>query len=305
MAPGTEEALSVLARSALSKRKGGDMKKQTIIRSITLGSGLVILLVLAGVSSALAASVSLPNITIPSGGSALSQNFTVNNRGGFMVTVRLRTAHPTGLIGGGGTSRYIAELMRSNNTTVLAKAERTVGNNFENVVLNYNVADCSQTGSYRIRVRNISTDNPQMGEASFPTFNVPSLDPASGQLSMFGVKQGNTIDRSIQNSLQPSGTGGLLRVTATWDSICLPDPAGCKMSFRLLRNGATISNAATYSTGYAHNAMFGNASPKMTISYNVPANLVQGTWSLRVTGSPLADTNNVITKINFTPACQN
>jgi hypothetical protein len=277
--------------------------KKKIIRSIILS--LVILLVLAGANTTFAATVSLKNVNIPSGGSAFSQNFTVNNRGQFTVTIRLRTAHLTGLVGGGGTSRYRAELMRSNSTTVLVSAERTVGNNLENVSLTYNVSNCSQTGGYRIRVRNISTDNPQQGEAVFPNFVVPSLDPASGQLQMFGVKQGNTIDRSIPNNFQPSGSGGTLRVTATWDGICGLDPAGCKMTFRLLRNGSTISNSSTYSTGYAHNAMFGNASPKMTINYNVPSNQVEGTWSLRVTGNSLADTNNVKTSVSFTPVCQN
>jgi len=266
---------------------------------------LAMLSVLAGAKTTFAATVSLKNVNIPQGGSAYSQNFTVSNRGKFTVTVRLRTAHITGLVGGGGTSRYRAELMRSNNTTVLDSAERTVGNNLENVTLTYNVANCSQTGSYRIRVRNISTDNPQQGEAVFPSFVVPSLDPASGQLSQFGVKQGNTIERSIPNSLQPSGTGGALRITATWDGLCGLDPAGCKMTFRLLRNGSTISNSSTYSTGYAHNALYGNASPKMTINYTVPSNLVQGTWSLRVTGNSLADTNNVRTIVSFTPVCQN
>ncbi|MGH9947882.1 MAG: hypothetical protein ACRD6X_11870, partial [Pyrinomonadaceae bacterium] len=110
------------------------MKKQRIIRSITLGLGSILLLAFAGVEAAFARSVSLNNINIPSGGSQFSQTFNVADRGTFTVTVRLRT---NTLIGFGGQSQYRAELMRGN--TVLDSAIRTVSSGFENVTLSYNV----------------------------------------------------------------------------------------------------------------------------------------------------------------------
>jgi hypothetical protein len=268
---------------------------------LNMKTALVVLTMLAGVfvfgtTASSAATVRLNNITIPRGGVRTSRSFQVSDRGTFTARVRVRT---NTLIGYGGQSRYRVQLLRGN--TVVRTRERTVSSGFENVFLNYTVPNCASTGTYRIRVRNISTDNPQEGIASFPQFDVPSLTPSSGNLSLFGVKQGNVIDRPIPNNRQPSGSGGRIRITATWDGICLPDVKGCKLRFRLKRNGATRSS----DLGYAHNSLLAGTSEKMTISYLVPANLVTGTWSLQIVGDSRADVNNVRTKVSFTPVCQN
>ncbi len=270
------------------------MKNQKFIRSIILG--LVGLFVLTGAS--LTRAVSLNPISIPAGGSAFSSNFNVGNLGQFSVTVQLRT---NTLLGYGGQSTYRAELMRSNSTTVLTSVDRTVSSAFENATFSFTLTNCNQTGNYRIRVRNLPGTNPQQGQAAFLPFEVPSLTPVSGNLSIFGVVQGTTENRPIPLNLQPSGTGGTMRVTATWDGICLPDAVGCQLRFRLQRNGGTMAQ----SIGYSHNALFGNASPKMTINYLVPANQVGGTWRLQVVGSSVNNVQNVRPNVSFTPVCQN
>ncbi|MGD9564394.1 MAG: hypothetical protein AB7F88_19315 [Pyrinomonadaceae bacterium] len=240
--------------------------------------------------------VSLNTINIPPGGSAQTTSFSVANRGQFSVTVRLRT---NSLLGYGGQTTYRAELMRG--TTVLDFADRTVSSAFENVTLSYNVANCNQTGTYRIRVRNLQGPNPQPGQAAFNPFVVPSLTPVSGNLSIFGVTQGTTEDRSIPENLEPSGTGGRIKITATWSGLCLPDPAGCKLTFRLRRNGTTMAS----DNGYAQNAPFSSPSSRMTVNYTVPPNQVSGNWSLQVVGSPVNKVLNVRPNVSFTPVCQN
>jgi hypothetical protein len=278
------------------------MKKQKIIRSITLGLGVFMLMVLAGADTAFAKTITLKNVNIPSkfSGPVFSTSFPVKNRGSFTVKVGVRIAD----IVGAGQSRYLVELMKENNTTVLASKEFLVTNYFQYANITFNVTNCGETGNYRFRIQNTSQDNPQPGEATFAPFEVPDLDPVSGTLSTFSVTQGNTVDRSIPTTpknLQPSGSGGIMKITATWDSICGADPAGCRLTFRLRRNGETI----TSDNGYAHNALFGNASPKMTITYNVPANKVEGTWSLRVVGANLGNASNIKPTVSFTPVCQN
>lgn len=270
------------------------MRNHRFVRSVSLS--LVGVFALIGANMTNAATVSLNTITVPSGGSAFSSTFNVANRGQFSVQVRLRT---NTLLGYGGQTTYRAELMRG--TTVLDFADRTVSSTFETVTLSYTVPNCGQTGTYRIRVRNMPGTNPQQGQAAFNPFEVPSLTPVSGNLPIFGVVQGTTEDRSIPSNLQPSGTGGTMRVTATWDGICLPDPAGCQLRFRLKRNGATMAT----SIGYSQNALFGNANPKMNISYLVPSTQVGGTWSLQVVGSSVNNVQNVKPNVSFTPVCQN
>lgn len=271
------------------------MKNQKFIRSIILG--LVGLFVLTGVSVAQTTTVSLNPVTIPAWAptnpTASSATFNVANQGQFSVTVRLRTD-----VLFGGQTQYRAELMRG--TTVLDSEERIVSSAFENVSLSYNVTNCNQTGTYRIRVRNVQGPNPQQGRAEFYPFQVPSITPISGNLPIFGVTQGNTVDRSIPENLEPFGTGGTMRVTATWDGICLPDAAGCQLTFRLRRNGTTMAS----DNGYAQNALVPPGS-RMSINYNVPANQVAGDWSLQVVGSQINSVVNVRPTVSFTPVCQN
>ena len=268
------------------------MKVQNIIRSLTVSFGLVMAIMLFGVGSAFAA-VNLPNVIIPAGGARNSASFNVTDTG--LLTVRVKIKN-TAWFGIGGQSRYRAQLMRGN--TEVDRAERVVASDFETVTLSVNIASCNQKGSYHVRVSNISSDNPQQGEAQFPAFDPPRLEPITGNLSMFGVLQGDTVTRNIPNSLEPFGNGGRLKITATWDSLLCPDLAGCKLTFILKRNGSEI----TQSTGYAHNALLGNANPKMTI--DIPVSQVSGDWTFNVKGTSLGSVINVKPTVSFTPQCQ-
>lgn len=278
------------------------MKKHSRIRSSLLISTFALLIALAGTQASSAKSVKLNDINIPKvhNGPAFSQSFMVSNRG----PLRLKVGIMVKSFFGAGQSVYLAELMRTNDTMVLASQRYVVTTNLVVEELAYTIPDCGKTGSYRIRVRNTSTDNPQEGIATFPLFTVPDLDPVTGPLSTFSVGQGLKVDRSIPTQpikLQPSGSGGKMLITSTWNSICGVDPAGCRLTFRLLRNGTAMASG----TGYSHNALFGNASPRMTIIYTVPANQVSGTWSLRVEGASLGSSTNVKPTVKFTPVCQN
>ncbi len=249
-----------------------------------------------GAKSASAATVRLNNINIPKTGNKYSKTFRVANRGSFRVRVRLRT---NTLLGYGGQSKFRVQLMRG--TSVMVTKYKTVSSGFENVYLTYVVPNCSKTGTYRVRIKNVSTDNPQPGVANFPQFTVPSLAPKTGNLSLFGVVQGQTINRQIPSYLEPFGSGGRMKITATWDGNCLPDVKGCKLTYRLRRNGVTKKT----DVGYSHSSLLAGATQKMTVNYLVPANQVQGDWDLRITGGTVANVNNVRTKISFTPVCQN
>ena len=277
------------------------MKKTAIIRSMTLALGLAMFLILAGASEALAGTVNLPELIVPRGGSADSATFNVTDTGAFTVGAYLKTniiCPP--FISPNNSSRYRLQLMRG--TTVVATVERVAGcSNYVEQDIPFTVATCAQTGVYRVRITNISADNPQEGKVGFFRFQVPTLTATSGKLSKFGVTQGNTINRNIPATLEPQGSGGRLRISATWDSLCGFDVSGCRLTFVLKRNG----NEVTRSNGYASNALFGNASPKMSISHLVPAGQVSGDWTFDVIGNSQANVSNVEPTVSFTPACQN
>ena len=126
------------------------------------------------------------------------------------------------------------------------------------------------------------------------------LIPTTGKLSKFGVVQGITETRTIPNELKAQGSGGTLKITATWIGICGLDPAGCLLTFTLRRDGVSKKAAL----GYAQNALFGNAAPKMILSYSVPSSEVSGAWTLDVKGSTGGNVNDVEPTISFTPRCQ-
>ena len=275
------------------------MKNQKLIRFITMNLGSMLVLMLA---SATVLAVKLPNQPIPASGAWTSSvPFTVNAKGTITVAVRLRVNTPFG-IPVLGESEYEAMLVKMTApTTALVSAKRSVTASFETVTLTFNVTDCSQAGSYAIRLRNSGNINKQAGEAEFPDFTPPTLPSlASGTLSTFGVTQGNTPTIGIPESLEPQGSGGRLKVTATWDSNCL-DASGCKLKFAFLRNGSVYKTGVT---GYAHNALFGNASPKMTLDHLIEPGDVTGDWSLQVTGDSRGNASNVKATVVFTPRCQ-
>jgi hypothetical protein len=272
------------------------MKNQKPIRFITRNFCSMLVVMLA---TATAFAVKLPNQPIPANGTWTSSvPFTVNATGTITVRVRLRVNTPFG-IPVLGESEYEAVLVRMTApTTALASVKRTVTASFETVTLTFNVSDCSKTGSYAVRLRNSGNINKQAGEAEFTPPTLPSS--ASGILSTFGVTQGNTPIIAIPEALEPQGTGGSLKVTATWDSTCL-DTAGCRLKFAFIRNGAPYKTAVT---GYAHNALFGTASPKMTLDRMIDPGDVNADWSLQITGDSRGNTSNVKATVVFTPRCQ-
>ena len=118
---------------------------------------------------------------------------------------------------------------------------------------------------------------------------------------MFGVTQGNTVPIALPEALEPQGSGGRLKVTATWDSSNCLDAAGCLLTFSFLRNGSVYKTGVT---GYAHNALFGNANPKMTLDRVVDPGDVAADWSLQIKGDSRGNASNVRAVVVFTPRCQ-
>lgn len=276
------------------------MKTQKLVRFIALNFGSLLLVTLA---SANAFAVKLPNQPIPASGSWTSSvPFTVSAKGTITVRVRLRVNTPFG-IPILGESEYEAVLVKMTApTTALVSDKRQVTATFETVTLTFNVSDCSQTGSYAIRLRNSGSVNKQAGEAEFPEFTPPTLpSSSSGTLSTFGVTQGNTVPIAIPESLEPQGSGGRLKVTATWDSSNCFNIAGCALNFAFLKGTAVYKSG---STGYAHNALFGNASPKMTLDQLIDPGDVNADWSLQVKGDAGGNASNVRATVTFTPRCQ-
>ena len=258
-------------------------------------------------ASATVFAVKLPNQPIPASGAwTVSVPFTVNDTGTITVRVGLRVNTPFG-IPVLGESEYEAALVKMTApTTALASVKRTVTSSFETVTLTFNVSDCSKTGSYAIRLRNSGNINKQAGEAQFPEFTPPTLpSTASGTLSTFGVTQGNSPSIALPETLEPQGDGGRLKVTATWDSNCL-DTAGCRLTFQLLKGGDNGTVYGPTVTGYAHNALFGNANPKMTLDVEIKkADAAASTdWSLKIKGDSRGNASNVKATVTFTPLCQ-
>jgi hypothetical protein len=155
---------------------------------------------------------------------------------------------------------------------------------------------------WKVRVKSQNGQAPPAKVFGKIIFSYTDPGPATNTSSAFGVTQGNTVDMGIADPTQP----GALKITATWNSPVINsegvDPAGLKLRFRLVRGNTTL----TEGFGYAHNALFGNANPKMTINYNVTANDIAagGNWKLRVTGSSGGDASDVKFTKTFTPRCQ-
>lgn len=286
------------------------MKTQKIIRLVALKLGLLMLIALAGATLAFA--VKLPNQSIPGNGNwTTSVPFTVSDTGKLTVRVKLRVNTPFGvpLL---GESQYEAALVKmSAPTTNLISVKRNVTASFETVTLEYDISNCSKTGSYAIRLRNSGDINKQAGEAEFPEFYPPILLPASsGTIPDFGVTQNNEIFMDIPSSLEPTGSGGTLKVTATWLNICPAlDLYGCKLRFQLVRmvNGNPV-DVGLSNTGYAHDAAGGTANPKMTLEVKFPdalsvENLANENFKLKIKGDPRGDVRYVKATIKYIPKC--
>ncbi len=133
-------------------------------------------------------------------------------------------------------------------------------------------------------------------------FDDPS--PITTTLPSFGVFQRGRGSQPLYAPVTP----GDWTITATWDSTDAnpfdgSDPEGLKLRFTLLRNGRQVGEP---STGYAQNALFGHASPKMALRYRVTAADLEGqdTWAIRVTGSSQGHATNVKVTAKLAPRCQ-
>jgi len=246
-------------------------------------------------SSAAYSSVKLNSFEIPKSGAwAFSQTFTVPMTGELKFAAKVAVK---GFMGSGGNSEYQVQLLRGN--TVVDSETVVTNTQFKPVWLRYVISGCNTTGTYRVRIRNTNNINPQAGTANFDPFDPPSASPVSGNLDRFGITQGNVLMREIDSKYEPSAPG-LYVLTATWGSTCNLDPAGCKLKFELLRNGALIA----IRTAYTYTTPFAPASQKMRIAHNVSSSQAGGDWKLRVTGSSIGDAANIIPKVQYTPACQ-
>src|SRR5262249_52252613 len=160
---------------------------------------------------------------------------------------------------------------------------------------------CSPAGMVRVKSQN--GEGVPARVFGHISFDFPDPGPiVSGPSQSFGVTQGNTVPRGIADFTSP----GNVKITATWNSPVINsngvDPAGLKLTFKLLQ-GNTVR---AQSTGYAQNALLGNANPKMTINYGVTSDNISvgGDWKLNIVGSPGGDASDVKLTIPSTPKCQ-
>ncbi len=249
-----------------------------------------------GITTASASTVNLRSVKVPRGRSVNSQTFRVRNRGMISAVVRVRT---NTLFGVSGQSRYRVQLKRG--TRVLVSRTILVSSRYRDLRIQRRLANCNDAGTYHFRITNVTRDNPQEGIVAFRPFDAPDLTPRTVNLSQFGVTQGNTINRPIPRNGQPRTSTGRMKITATWDGICLPNPKGCSLRFTLRRNGRAIRT----DTGYSHSSVFAGSTEKMTINHVVQPNQIGGTWDLRIRGSSHATVANVRTRASFTPVCRN
>ncbi|MBK9155601.1 MAG: hypothetical protein IPM25_15560 [Chloracidobacterium sp.] len=256
--------------------------------------GLLVLLGAAG-TSAVHASVNLSSFEVPkNGGWAYSQTFNVSGTGELKFAAKVAVK---GFMGSGGNSEYQVQLLRG--TTMVDSKTVVTNTQFKEVWLRFVLTSRSHTGTYRVRIRNTSNINPQAGTANFATFDPPTATAISGNLDRFGITQGNVLFREIDPKYEPDSIGSYI-LTATWGSTCNLDPAGCKLKFEILRNGAVVATK----TGYTYTTPFAPTSQKMRIVHQVQQNQIGGNWRLRVTGSSIGDAANIIPKVQFNPACQ-
>jgi len=184
-----------------------------------------------------------------------------------------------------------------------ATANRTAFGNEQSVTLNASGSAKACNPSWQVRVASPGGQSLPAKVLGRITFSFTDPGPTvSGPSQAFGVTQGNTVPRGIADFTSP----GNVKITATWNSPVINsggvDPAGLKLTFRLLQ-GNTVR---AQSTGYAHNALLGNANPKMTINYGVTSANISagGDWKLIVVGSPNGDASDVKFTISFTSKCQ-
>jgi len=189
---------------------------------------------------------------------------------------------------------------------IAATTDKTASGVEQNATLNASSSARGCNPPWKVRVKGRNGQTPPAKVSGNITFSF--TDPGatvSGPSQAFGVTQGNTVPRGIADFASP----GNVKITATWDSPVVTtsngigvDPAGLKLTFRLLQ-GSTVR---AESTGYAHNALLGNANPKMTINYGVTTDNISagGDWKLNVIGDSRGDASNVKFTISFTPKCQ-
>ena len=241
---------------------------------------------------------------------SFDKEFSIGPGGAFSVSHARFFAAPAGV---GVTARVTFQ--REGNTDIPITIEienpdgTVVASRNETASLTAKTATLTASGSnkgcnppWKVRVKSQNGQPPPAKVFGKITFSFTDPGPVASTSTAFGVTQGNTVERNIADPAQP----GSMRITATWNSPVINsggvDPAGLKLRFRLVRGNTVLAE----SLGYAHNALFGNANPKMTINYNVTANDIAagGNWELRVTGSSGGDASDVKFTKTFTPRCQ-
>ncbi len=157
--------------------------------------------------------------------------------------------------------------------------------------------------AWKVRVKGRNGQAPSANVTGNITFSFTDPGPVVSATSpSFGVTQGNTVPRDISNFTQP----GNVKITATWNSPTITssgvDPSGLKLTFKLLQGSVVRAQ----STGYAQNALLGNANPKMTVNYGVTSDNISGggDWKLNIIGDSRGDASDVKFNVTFTPKCQ-
>jgi hypothetical protein len=202
----------------------------------------------------------------------------------------------------GATDIPITIEIENPDGNIAATVDKTASGVEQNVTLSASGSAKGCNPPWKVRVKGRNGQAPPAKVSGNITFSFTDPGPSNATSQAFGVTQGNTVERNIADPAQP----GNLKITATWNSPVINsggvDPAGLKLRFRLFRGNTLLAE----SVGYAHNALFGNANPKMTINYSVTSNDISagGNWELKVIGSSGGDASDVKFTTTFTPRCQ-
>jgi len=262
-------------------------------------------LVITALSGVSALAVDLPGFKVPKGGTETSQTFNVPSAGSLRVDVKVRVA-PLVFIPVGGRSTYKAMLMRPDGTADGNSGRvGTTGSDFITLQLTTTVT-CAQTGNWKVKVTNTGTENPQDGDVEFPPFNVPQLETHTTTLPAFTLNQGLDVVRFIPPAYRPIAPGGIMKISATWDSdVFSCGFSGCKATLTLFHEGQPYGvSSGGRSTGFAANAA-GDPNTKASVSIFVPNSDVSGNWSLHVKAGSNGEIRNVKPTVTFVERCSN
>lgn len=282
------------------------MKKEKKVLKIMSSLVSLVLFVMLGAMS-INAAVYLPSINIPKGSKyAYSKTFSVSTTGEIKVPVNVAVK---GFLGLGKTTKFRVDLVKGNTNVVTTKYV-TTNNKFKRVYLRYVVSSCSKKGTYRIRIKNTSSTNTQVGIATFQSFNLPTPSYSrKGIVNRQGLKKNQGITYRLDNyrisrTVHPKD-GTRLEIFGVWKGSCGFDRFGCRLKFTLRKGSSIVATA----TGYSRKAFGVPNNKKMKIVYNLPPsrNGISRTYSdysLEVKGDSRGDTEDIWIWFERTDGCK-